>query len=171
MPEILILDLRLPDIDGLGVLNAVRSGRLVPRVLFLTCRDDDVALHHTSAKNVFGMILKSKGFDTDLRAALKSISVGRCYFSATIQSKIRQFRTSPNAFFKLLSKREVEVLQLISEGQTDSEVAAIIGITEATAHSHRQNLMRKLDVHNSAGLQYWARERGFSWPRRLRGAD
>ncbi len=160
-PEIVILDLRLPDMDGFAVLEAIRARAVSPRVLFLTCRNDDFALNHTAADHIAGMLFKSPDYDRELRSALDAIARGGRYFSGTVQAVARRSRAVPDAFFKILSNREIDVLKLIASGFADHEIAASLAIGGSTVCSHRQRIMDKIGVHSSAKLVRWAHEKGF----------
>ncbi len=160
-PAVVILDLRLPDVDGFAILEGLCAHVVRPRILLLSCRDDDVTLFHTSSASVAGMILKGANFDADLRQALTAIAAGSRYLSADVREKASRFRSDPNAYYKFLSEREVGVLKLIASGFSDDEVAEMLGLGCATAHSHRQKIMAKVGVHSSTKLMAWAREKGF----------
>jgi len=161
-PEIVVLNLRLPDIDGFEVLSTIRGLIPPPRVLLLTCRNDDVVLHHTTSPSISGLLPKSADYKTELRTALLAIARGGRYVSAAVREQAREFRSRPEAFFKLLTNSEIKVLQLIASGFCDAEIAAWLGTAEATAHSHRQRIMQKLEIHSSTELVLWALDKGFA---------
>ena len=160
-PQIVILDLCLPDLDGLEVIKILRAQVRPPRVLFMSVRNDDVVLHRTSHAEVAGMIYKGTNFNNELQLALKVVASGGRYVSRAVQADAQRFRAAPNAFFKLLTPREVEMLGLIAAGCPNHEIAALLGIGLEAIHSHRQHIMRKVDVHCAAKLVIWARETGF----------
>lgn len=160
-PQIVILDLCLPDLDGLEVMKVLRGQERPPRVLFMSVRNDDVVLHRTSHADVAGMVYKAANFDIELQSALKVIAAGGRYISRAVQADAQRFRAAPNAFFKLLTPREVEVLELIAAGCPDHEITALLGIGLETIHSHRKHIMGKVDLHSAAKLVIWARETGF----------
>jgi DNA-binding NarL/FixJ family response regulator len=107
------------------------------------------------------MLFKSHEFDRELWTALDAIADGRRYFSGTVQAAARRVRMQPNAFLKILSGREIDVLKLIASGFADHEIAAILAIGGSTVCSHRQRIMAKIGVHSSAKLLLWAHEKGF----------
>jgi DNA-binding NarL/FixJ family response regulator len=160
-PDIVLLDLRLPDLDGFEVLAALAAQPRPPRVLLLSCRMDDLALSRLKFSEVAGMISKSPDMERCLLTGLEVVAGGGRFFSPEVQAALRRFQAAPDALHKILSVREQEVLRLIASGHTDAEIAAAIGIARATAHTHRQNLMDKVGVHTAAKLQLWAREKGF----------
>ena len=161
-PRIVVLDLRLPDMNGFEVLEALQRQSPRPKVLLMTVRDDQVALHHASRPEVAGMISKTAYFDLELRGALAVIVSGGRYFAGRIQAAARSLRASPTAYFKLLTPREIAVLRAIAMGCDDGEIAALLAVAEETVRSHRKSVMRKVDVHCTAKLTVWAREKGFA---------
>ena len=160
-PDIVILDLNLPDLDGLKVTKILCAQKRPPQILFMSVRNDDVVLNHSSANDIAGMIFKEADFDRELQSALTIIAAGGRYLSRSVQAEARRFRTAPNAYSKLLTRREIEVLDLIAAGCPDYEIAAFLGISMETVHTHRQHIMKKLDVHCATKLVIWGRERGF----------
>lgn len=160
-PAIVILDLRLPDADGLTVAANLRAASPAPRILFLTSRIDEVALHHGTSTHVSGMLLKSQPFDHELRFALTTVAAGGRFLSRAAQQQATKYHRRPDSFSKILSDRELEVIDLIAAGLEDDEIAATLGLSVATAHCHRQRIMSKAGVHSSAKLAAWAREKGF----------
>jgi DNA-binding NarL/FixJ family response regulator len=161
-PRIVVLDLRLPDMSGFEVLAALQRESPHPKVLLMTVRDDEVVLHHTSQPEVAGLISKTAYFDLELRGALAAVVKGGRYFTGRIQAAARSLRATPNAYFKLLTTREIEVLESIATGLDDEEIAAVLGVAIDTVHSHRTAIMRKVEVHCASKLVVWAREKGFA---------
>ncbi|MBI5693768.1 MAG: response regulator transcription factor [Verrucomicrobia bacterium] len=161
-PDIVVLDLRLTDMSGFEVLAALRQAASGPKVLLMTVRNDEVALHQASRPEVAGMILKAAYVDLELREALAAIVRGGKYLPSRLRAAAQSLRATPNAYFKLLTPREIEVLESIATGLDDEEIAAVLGVAIDTVHSHRTAIMRKVEVHCASKLVVWAREKGFA---------
>lgn len=163
-PQIVVLDLRLPDVGGLTVLDLIRTGPHPPKVLFLTCRADDVTMFQVSSGAVNSIIWKSADFRLHLFRALSAIGTGGRYFSPEAQAAVRRFTSHADSFHKILSPREQHLLPLFAEGHSDEEMAALVGATRSTMHSHRRNIMAKLGLHRTEELMTWAQQKGFFSP-------
>lgn len=136
-PDVLLLDIQLPDMNGFSTLSLINAEGRLPPALLLSCRKDDFALHHASSPLVSGMILKSTDFDGWLHAALSAVAAGRRFYSPEVQAAITKYKSEPEAFHKILSDREQQLLRLVASGCSEVEIAASLGITRATAHAHR----------------------------------
>ncbi len=161
-PDIVLLDLGLPDIDGLQVLDVLRNPLRRTTVVLLTMRSDEAFLYRVMLHHAFGVLWKSPQLHQQLRQALAACTAGFPFLPGEISARIERFRRDPRAFFKLLSDREISLLPHLGRGDSDERIAASVGLSPATIHSHRQNIARKLDLHTSAELMRWCAERGFS---------
>lgn len=160
-PEVVVVDLRLPDMDGLAMISVLKALPRPPRILVYSCRRDEFALHQIATNGVEGMLWKSSDFERLLRPAIASVAAERRFFPAEVQEAIKRYRSSADAFHKILSDREQEVLRYAATGHSDAEIAAILGVSSATSHSHRANIMKKIGVHSTPKLMLWAQEKGF----------
>jgi two-component system nitrate/nitrite response regulator NarL len=164
---LVLLDLNLPDMDGLEVLDQLRADRPGTRVLVLTVRSDPAFLYRVMLGQAAGVICKSARLHVELRRALDTCTAGHSYLPIEIAVAVNRFRRDPRAFFKLLSNREISLLPHFGRGGADGDIATAVGLSPATIHSHRQSVTRKLDLHSSAELMRWCAEHGFShFPRR-----
>lgn len=170
-PDIVLLDLSLPDVDGMVVFDALRSMPHGPRILLLTVRTDDAVLYRFAQRQATGVVLKSAALHTELRMALESCARGQIFLTPTVRHLVAQFRSDPMSFHKRLSDREISLLPHLATGNADEIIAREFGLASATVHAHRQNIMAKLNLHTTAVLMRWCAERGFAhFPRMSRAA-
>ncbi len=158
-PELMIVDLQLPGMDGLDFVRAARQARPQARALVFSSLMDPLALTRVRESGAEGYLEK----DTDpekLEEALTAVASGRNYFSARFLETLAQEGGKPEALGKILSRREQEVLTKIIEGLTSREVADFYGIGLRTVEFHRANVMAKLGATNTAELVAQARLRG-----------
>jgi DNA-binding NarL/FixJ family response regulator len=162
LPDLLILDLQLPGVDGLAVLRAIRAGSASCRVLVLSSHCSDYTLFLVEKARVDGFVDKNSSTVAEVRKAVAAIGAGSCYFSAHYLDTKAARRRDPHAFDKVLSDREQTVLILIGRLLTDGEAATELGISVATVAKHRFNILKKLGLPSTAALARYARDRGFS---------
>jgi two-component system invasion response regulator UvrY len=159
-PGIVLLDLALPDMDGFAVAGQLRKLRPSPRILVFSARVDDVTILHLSSGLVDGIVWKPLGPEK-LRPALAEIAAGRDYFPPDFRAAIDRLRRSPDAFFKILSDRELSLMPHFARDESDAVIATAVGVSAATVHSHRQHVFAKLNLHCAHDLAQWAQHEGF----------
>ncbi|HRC88087.1 MAG TPA: response regulator transcription factor, partial [Thermoanaerobaculia bacterium] len=155
-PDLLILDLSMPRLDGLETLRRLRRAGPLPRVLVLSMYDDEGFICQALAAGANGYLLKH-ALDEELFEALVAVVRGGRYLSSAID---RERIEAHQGQASELTAREREVLQLIASGHTTQELAEILSISPHTATRHRANLMQKLDAHNQVELVRAALARG-----------
>jgi|SRR5215471_60104 len=155
-PDLLILDINLPDQNGIDALPELRRVASKMRVLLCTGFPTDDRISDLAAVGAHGFVEKTNSWDRFL-SAIESVSRGECYFCAQnggIDRKAKQLQkgrlSSP------LTTREREIIVLVAHGFTSKEIAAKLNISVATVENHRTNLMNKLGVRNVAGLVSYA---------------
>lgn len=164
-PDVLLLDLSMAGMGGFDVLRGLRERESAPRVLVLSMHDDAEYVLRAVRAGADGYLLKDEAGPSMLRAAVRAVQAGDSYFSASASAALAGgVETAgeggePDPLADLTS-RELEVLELIASGRTNKEMAAELGISRRTVETHRENLMRKLDIHSVAGLTRLALERG-----------
>jgi DNA-binding NarL/FixJ family response regulator len=155
-PDVVILDMSMPGIDGLETLRRLRRAPTSPRVLILSMHDESQLIAQAIADGADGYLLKDS-MDDELFLAIESVLRGQRYLAAAIdRARLNEVMSRPTA----LTSREREVLQLIANGFTTQEVAESLHISPHTATRHRANLMQKLDAHNQVELVRIAVGRG-----------
>lgn len=160
-PDIALLGLTMPDMDGFTVAEELAKFDPPPRAILLTSSADEVMYFQIGRGRVVGVVWKTPDAHGDLLAAFNAVLSGRTYFPAGVDEAVKINRRRLDAFGKVLSDRELELLPLIGRGLTDKEVAAQAGISAATAHTHRHRIMAKLNLHTTSDLMRWAAAKGF----------
>ncbi|MFZ4396771.1 MAG: response regulator [Kiritimatiellia bacterium] len=161
-PDVVVMDIAMPQLNGLEATRQIRQ--LVPdaKILILSAHSDDAYVDRMTALGVSGYLIKQTSAHI-LSEAIREVQKGNTFFTPTISKRINQ--RHPKALDRKgqskakavdLSTREMEVLQLIAEGQANKQIAADLGISTKTVEKHRDHLMRKLDIHDTAGLTRYA---------------
>jgi DNA-binding NarL/FixJ family response regulator len=155
-PDLVILDMSLPGIDGLETLRRLRQRPDPPRILILSMHDEAHLVAQAFQDGADGYLLKDS-MDDELFQAIEAVLRGQRFVAAAIdRARVQAVVSRPSA----LTAREREVLQLIAIGHTTQEVAERLAISPHTATRHRANLMQKLEVHNQVELVRIAASRG-----------
>mgnify|MGYP006284723445 FL=1 len=164
-PDLVLLDLRMPRMDGTSVLREVKRFAPRCRVLMLTMHDDEESILGAFKDGVDGYCLKTAPFD-ELLNAIRLVLQGKLYISPEISGRVMSWYLSgarpdaPRSSMDSLTPREREVLKLVAEGYSNREIAAWLCISVKTVEKHRSNLMQKLDLHSVSALTTYALERG-----------
>jgi DNA-binding NarL/FixJ family response regulator len=159
-PDLLILDVALPEMNGIEVARHVRRTLPSAAVLIVTMHDSDQIVQDAIDAGAKGLVLKAEAGRT-LADAVRVVLSGGEFFSERVlraagrdavegQTRLRQRKPV------LLTAREREVLQLLAEGQANKEVATALGISTKTAETHRARIMAKLEVHSMSELVRYA---------------
>jgi DNA-binding NarL/FixJ family response regulator len=157
-PDVTVLDLRLPDGDGVGVITEIRKE--VPRARFvvLTSAEGDIDIRRALEAGAQAYLIKGV-VRTELRQVIKAVYSGQRHVPANVAEKIAAHLNEP-----ILTAREVEVLQLVAEGLRNKEVADRLALSEDTVKMHLRNLMQKLEVSDRTHAVMVAVRRGFIRP-------
>ncbi len=160
-PDVVLIDIAMPLLNGLEAARQILQINQAARILILSAHDDDGYLEHAVKLGVAGFVIKQTSA-TNLANAVRVVANGKSYFSPTIMKRLSQYEKDADGItmykgksFKLTS-RETEVLQLIAEGLANKQTASELGISIKTVEKHRQALMDKLQVHDTAGLTRYA---------------
>lgn len=161
-PELVLLDLDLPDGDGLDRMPEIRRVAPHARIVVITSHSDEFSIHRSLEAGVAGFVDKCAHPIEAVSEAIRAVESGRRFFSPVVGRARAQLRDDPKAFTKLLSAREQEVLRLLGEGLSNDEVAAHVGVSPQTVHSYRRNIMSKLGIHSTPHLIRYAVQKGFT---------
>lgn len=152
-PDVLLLDIRMPRLDGIGVLTALRRAGTLPPTLVLTTFDDGDAVIAAIKAGAKGVMLKDVSLE-DLAAAIRSLADNRTAFQPAItESLIKAIGRSPPASSEAhvtepLTAREREVLHLICAGYSNREIAGLLALAEGTVKNHVSSLLLKLGARD-----------------------
>jgi DNA-binding NarL/FixJ family response regulator len=150
-PDIAVLDVTLPILNGIAVTQRLRKEQPHVRVLLFTMHDDDDTVSRGLAAGARGYVLKSDS-ESHLEAAISALGANRPYFSAPVSELLLDAALNERKRSKLESFtiRELEVAQLIAEGNSNKQIGRLLDISIKTVESHRAAAMRKAGVHTAA---------------------
>ena len=159
-PDIAVLDLGMPLMNGLEAAQEIARGSGRTKVVLLTRHDDDQYVLAALRFGVRGYVLKSQAV-YDLIQAIKQVFRGEFYLSPGVSRVVVDaFLSKTDVPEERLTVRERQVVKLVGEGKTTKEAAAFLGISVKTAESHRTRLMQKLGIHSTAELVRYAVKHG-----------
>ncbi len=161
-PDLVILDLCLPDLDGLDIARKVRADLPLCRVVALSALRDPVTLTRVRALRLHGFVDKREQSLDMLKHALAEVILGKGYFAPIMAATLEEMRQSGRAYHLVLSEREQRILVLLGNARTDAEIAEMTDLTPATVQSRRRDIMRKLNIHSTPKLIQYANEMGFA---------
>ena len=163
-PDVAILDLAMPVLNGLDAARDILRGSPRTKAILLTMHTEDPYVLEALRAGVSGYVLKTQAA-LDLIQAIREVTRGAIYLSPGVsKTVVDAYRNKSDLPPDPLSPREREVLQLVAEGKTTKEVAALLGVSVKTAESHRTRIMSKLGIHETAGLVRYAIRRGIVQP-------
>jgi DNA-binding NarL/FixJ family response regulator len=164
LPDLLILDIHLPDMDGLDVLRSIRRKRALIRTLVVSAYFDEYTLSRIEHAAVQGFIDKSVNTVAEMNMAIRAIEAGSTYFPGAFAEARRAHSRNPASFDKVLTDREQTILSLVGEPLSDAEIAAKLDLSPETVEKHRFNIMRKLGLRSRAESARFARRCGLTRP-------
>ena len=155
-PDVVVMDLSMPRLDGFQAADRILSLNLPTQVVIVSMHEDTTVVQQLLRRGVKGYLLKD-AVSEELLLAIRSAVQGKVYLSPTISESVMSLLISPPTSSvenkgDLLTPREREVLQLVAEGHTNSKVADILNISIKTVEKHRANLMGKLEVNDLPSL-------------------
>jgi DNA-binding NarL/FixJ family response regulator len=161
-PDVVVMDIAMPLLNGLEATRQIRKSVPGTKVLILSAHSDDAYIEQATALGAAGFLLKQTSSHV-LAEAIREVQKGNAFFSPSVARRLAHEPRSSAARAGLpqksgvgLSSRELEVLQLIAEGQANKQIATELAISVKTVEKHRQRLMEKLNIHDTAGLTRYA---------------
>lgn len=169
VPEVLVMDIAMPRLDGNQAVGRVRALGVATQVVILSMYSDETLVRQALQNGAKGYLLK-RSVTEELLLAVRAASRGEIYLSPAVSRLVvadflkLQADADASSPFERLTSREREVLQLISEGHTNDAIALVLKVSVKTVEKHRANLMSKLNVHDLAGLIRVAVKHGLVLP-------
>ena len=154
-PQVAVLDLSMPRLDGIEVALKVRADHSATRCIILTMNNDIEAVRRALDSGASGYVLKEAAYE-EIAGAIIKVAAGKLHLGG--------FQDDPHLFDRVgsgqLTKREREVLRFVARGLTSRHIAEELGISHRTVETHRQNIMEKLDLHTPVALIKYAAAQG-----------
>ena len=161
-PDVIVMDIAMPILNGIEATRQILAINPNAKVLILSAHNDDEYIERMTASGAVGFLEKQTSAEV-LTKAIREVAAGNSFYGGEVA---KRRRVSPgenrdrNGLAKAgaseLTSRETEVLQLVAEGSANKQVAAVLGISVKTVEKHRQHLMDKLNIHQTAGLTRYA---------------
>jgi len=165
-PDVVVMDIAMPLLNGLEATRQILAAAPAIKVLVLSAHSDDAYIYRVIAVGAVGFLIKQTSAQI-LNEAIHAVMAGSMFYSPQISTRVRDCYQMPDKAGGLIIKkgtsltsRELEVIQLVAEGRANKQVAAELKISIKTVEKHRQHLMEKLNIHDTAGLTRYAIARG-----------
>ena len=153
-PRVVVMDMAMPGLDGVQATREILKKSPSTAVLILSMYSEDNYIRNAFEAGAKGYLLKN-AIEVDLTQAVKTVASGRRYTSGLSPGE-----GQPPDGFELLTQREKQVLQLIAQGNSNKEIAALLQVSVNTISVHRANLMEALNIHRTAELVVYAIRKG-----------
>jgi two-component system response regulator NreC len=166
LPDLVIMDIGMPDLNGIDATRQITSELPRVKVIALSMHSDRRFVVQMFRAGASGYLLKDCAFE-ELTRAVQAVLKNQTYLSPAVagpvmEDYIHQLSTAPGGDYSVLSPREREVLQLLAEGKSTKEAAALLCVSVKTIETHRQQIMNKLDIHSIAELIKYAIREGLT---------
>jgi len=166
-PDVALLDISMPAMSGLDATRRIKEQHPDIKVIILTIHENESYVYQMIRAGANGYLLKNTD-KNELLEAIRTVMAGEQFFSPGISrmmvdehfKRVQQGHGDIHPTIQNLTSREVEVLRHIAQGHTNKEIADMLSISVRTVNSHRTNLMRKLNIHETAGLTRFAVQQG-----------
>jgi DNA-binding NarL/FixJ family response regulator len=163
VPDVTILDISMPGLNGLAATQQIRKSCRKTEILVLTVHDSEQLAESLLCAGALGYVLKSD-MPRDLITGVESVCRHRPFFTGRLARTVlsgylkdlREKKAKSAACPASITSREREIIQLLAEGKSNKEVAALLHVSLKTAETHRTNLMRKLDLHSISDVVHYA---------------
>jgi two-component system, NarL family, response regulator NreC len=164
-PDVLVMDIGMPNLNGIEAARQVAAAAPQVAVVILSMHSDEAYVLRALKAGARGYLLKESA-ESDLIAAIRAVHAGKAFFSPAVsrmlvEDYVRQLQDREiEDSYELLTTREREILQLVAEGKSNKEVAAVLNLSLYTVETHRGNLMEKLGLHTVPELILYAVRKG-----------
>jgi len=154
--EVVLLDYEMPVLNGLDTLEQIKRDFFGLKVILLTMLNQRELIQKAVEKGVDGFLFKNASLD-ELSEAIRRVARGETYFASEVTlTLLKPVQNPDQALLQHLTEREIEVLRLVAQGFSSTEIGAQLFISPRTVDTHRNNLIQKLDVNGIAGLVQFA---------------
>jgi DNA-binding NarL/FixJ family response regulator len=161
-PDVMLMDIAMPLLNGLEATRQIVKAAPGTRIVILSAHNDDAYVKNAIESGAMGFLLKQNSSHV-VCDAIRQVQKGKTFYGLTVGRRLERLNpkssngSKPNdKKISKLTSREMEVLQLIAEGKANKETASELGIGIKTVEKHREHLMEKLDIHDTAGLTRYA---------------
>lgn len=161
-PDVIVMDIAMPLLNGMEATRQILQAQPNIKILMLSAHNDDAYVDKVMALGAYGYLIKQTASHV-LPEAIRRVHQGLKCLSPTISKRRKEIRAKarergdlPGKTITAPTTREMEVLQLIAEGKANKETAEVLHISVKTVEKHRQSLMEKLNIHDTAGLTRYA---------------
>ena len=164
-PDVAVLDIGMPNLNGIEAAKQITQGAPGPAVIVLSMHRDETYILRALKAGVRGYLLKDSA-ESDLVRAIRAVAEGKSFFSPAVSKVLLEDymrklqRTGAEDSYDLLTPREREILQMVAEGKSNKEVAAILNLSVHTVETHRSNTMEKLKLKSLPELILYAVRKG-----------
>ncbi|WP_103070796.1 response regulator transcription factor [Aquimarina sediminis] len=161
-PKVVLTDIRMPKIDGIVATKIIKKELPHTKIIAFSMFDQEDAIRQMIDAGASGYLLKNSPLE-EVLTAIKQVALGETYFDAAIDPSVFSKDAKQPSKKQLLSKSEREILKLIGQGKTSSEIAAIRFNSVSTVETHRKNIIRKLGLHGKGELLRYAIEKKYDF--------
>ncbi len=158
--QFIVLDLLLPKLDGLKLAKRMLDCGRGLRILALSSECDDYTVREVSRCGILGFIYKKELSRDIIDAAFREVFEGHIFYSASVQKVMSRLQNDPEAYFRVLSRRELQVLRAIAQQKPHEQIAEELEVSDFTVRRHRHNAMKKLNLKNESSLLHFALDKG-----------
>jgi DNA-binding NarL/FixJ family response regulator len=162
LPELVLLDISLPDGDGLELAKTVMHELPQVKILSISSHRDPWTMLQVQRMGLHGHVDKNEQRPEVLSDAIRTVLAGKIYYTSIVNESSAAIRRDPKAFIRVLSDYETIILSIIGESKTDDEIGKLLNISASTVQSRRRDIMHKLDIHSTPKLIHYALTHGLT---------
>ncbi|WP_439131582.1 response regulator [Polaribacter sp.] len=149
--DIVLLDITMPNVDGFEVLKAIKKSKTKIKPIIISMHNEGNYIAKCAKEGAYGYLLKNAD-EKELLNSIRTVAKGKKYFSAEISEKMINFMSENPISATILTNKEAQVLKLIAKGLTTKEIASQLFVSTRTIETHRANILKKIEVKNTAEL-------------------
>lgn len=158
-PDVAILDISMPVLSGIDLLEEIQKKAIGTKIVFLTMHNDPLTAKKAILANASGYVLKDDAFE-DLLYSVRAVASGGTFMSPSISEKVLKSKAVQGSEDLILTRREREVLHFIASGLTNKKIADKLSLSVKTIETHRTRILQKLDAHTTSDLVRYAIKTG-----------